>query len=283
MSSLKAMKDDIANSLGSMVLNDRSEEDMQNLNEAHGKPLKKSNEYIKAAGNPHKINNLVNEISAILQKDDQEFKGITENKKKAHHVKSKDYLGDKKNRIPSAAELMNNPLRESFQGLESGEGYGRSYKDLSKITAKDLSKSVSDNLNMTADKVPKEYQARRGRRGSVDVKRSAAIINSTLASTIELAEPNDSTQRKYSLGITGADLAKASKSSLEEVADKKDKKKAFKKSIGAALNEPFKKSMEDLGINDNEKPKTVKISAPKDSAMIVATKEHHRKHAHEKI
>jgi hypothetical protein len=290
MSKLKVLGNEIKKSIGSLASGslvglDRTEEDMQNLSEAHGKSLKSSREYIKVTGNPHKISNLVNEISDILAKDKVEENSQNKEKKKAHHVKSKDYLGDKKNRIPSAAELMNGPLRDSYQGLESGEaGSGRgSYRDFSKLTAKDLSKSVNDNLNMTADGGSKEARARKGRRGSVDVKKSS-IINSTLASTIEIVEPKDYIAKP--LGITGKDLARASKSSLVDISNKVNKKKSSKGSIGAAINEPFKKSMENLGLDDDQtqKPSPVKILPPKNATdMIVATKEHHRNHAHEKI
>jgi hypothetical protein len=268
-----------------MVDIDRSEEDMQNLSEAHGKPLKKSNEVlIKPTGSPHKIQNLVNDISDILKKDENNApnqKAIKDLKKKSHHIKSRDYLGDKKSRIPSAADLMNGPLRDSYQGLEGGPNGGYSYHDFSKLTSKDLSKSVNDNLNMTASAGGKD---RKGRRGSVDVKKSSAhIINSTLASTLEIAEPRDKTQ-KGTLGITGKDLAKATKSSFDNLKVKTEKKKSSKGSIGTAINEPFRQSMEALGITkDTPDKSSVKIKPPKNTDMYVATKEHHRKHEHEKI
>lgn len=283
MSGFNSLRLDIKASLGSIVALDRSEEDMQNLSEAHGKTLKPSDEYIPAAGNPHKIQNLVDDISDILAKDEhhsEDKNSRKEAKKKNNLVKSRDYLGDKKYRMPSAAELMNNPLRDSFLGLESGKGTSQgSYHDFSRLTAKDLSKSVNDNLNVTS-----RTSTRKGIRDeSIDVKKSLAqIINSTLTSNLELANPSVTASRG-TLGVTANDLARATRNSFEDITDKKLKKKSSPGSIGVALNEPFRQSMEGLGIADNSKKETVIIGVPNNNDMYVATKENHRKYAHEKI
>lgn len=280
MSSLKALKKDILTSLGSMVSLDRSREDMENLSEAYRKPLNQSNDYIKAVGNPHKIQTLVDDISGIVKASEETIeKKAGKVKNNSHHVKSKDYLGNKKTRIPSAADLMNNPLRESYSGLESGENDSttKSYRDFSNLTAKDLSKSLSNHLNMTPS-----GGSRSSRRGSLDVRKSAKLINSTLTSTIEIDVKRSNSGT--ALGITAKDLAKATKSSIEDASKKITKKKSSKESVGVAINKPFRKSMEAIGFSDKkEELPVMEIKAPEFSDMYIATKANHKKYAHEKI
>ena len=281
MSRLAAVKNDFQASFTSMVGLDITDEDMINLQDASSSQKTRASQdrLIPVVGNPHKIRDLVNDISDIVIKP-EDHKSSKDKLKKSHHVKSKDYLGDKKNRIPSAAELLNGPLRDSYQGLE-GAGESRlSYHDFSRNTSKDLSKSVNDNLNIMADSKAKDH-GRKGRRGSMDAqKTSAHVINSTLASTIELAEEIE-VNKKTPLGVTGKDLNKVLSSNDMNPIKKMTKSKG---SIGTAINEPFRKSMENLGLNPTGQISPVPIKAPKNkNNMFAASKAQHKEHEHEKI
>ena len=233
-------------------------------------------------GNPQLAKNLMKDISDIINYDidnDQSFGGGQV--KKSHVITTKDFI-DAKKKFPSATDLMNNPLRDSYSGLEGETDLPvRSQKDLRKLTAKDLSRSINDNLDIQAANPGKSKS-----KSKTDVSKSSAgkLVNDTLRkSNGGIAEEVSFT--KKALNVTAKELQSIQKGIVAEGATKSNLSKSKSKSnrsVGAQLNEPLKASTNDL----SDKLDYVEKLPPKptDLNQIYSAKESHRqKHDHERI
>jgi hypothetical protein len=241
--------------------------------------------------NPNRAKNLMEDISRIIDNDIENDDSAAPAKvKKSRVITTKDFLENKKNRFPSATELMNNPLKDSFQGLEGDEDMmasgPASRSSLGRITAKDLNRSFADSLDIKASS-PK---TKKKSKSKSDVTRlsAAQLVNDTLRqSNGGIAEELKKVAGNQPLGVTAKDLRAIEKNIVATGGSGKDKatplyKSKSKGSIGAQLNAPLKASLDGLDGGKPSLPKSLE-GRPDDNTVYKAKESHKKKHAHERI
>jgi hypothetical protein len=195
----------------------------------------------------NKTRQLMDDISAAIDKDEAND-GVEDNASstsKLRVVRTKDYLGDKANRIPSVSELVNKPLADSFGGLAGADPLppSGSFGSLNRITARDLQRSVSQNLDITE---PSKIKKKSKSKSSLAASKTGSVL-SLLNDPLQDAETMKGRDDfKTSLGITAKDLRKSLDAGLNNSLSGKVKTKSKgnlasskKGSVADLVNKPL--------------------------------------------
>ena len=298
MSRVNALTDDVKTSFRSLLSLDTNENDMRKLAEDK---VVKGKVYANVSGDAKKSNNLIVEIGSIIQKDIDNDNARSEPTSPKSGIKTtkvvttKDYIKgiSKEKKNPSVNDLLNNPLRDSYSGLEYGPGDDvrlsagslRGSREL-KLTAKDLNRSISKNLDISSNSPSLlSKKDRNNLKGSV-----GQIVNTPLReSTLKLTDESDSKKvNKGPLGAT-AKLLRSFDNGLNESSPKEKKKSSSKQtteSAGSALSqihEPLRKSLGHLGSADLSREPLPPKSKNEGNAIYTASSAQKKKHSHEKV
>lgn len=205
----------------------------------------------------NKSQQLMDEISKAIDDDealdsDHGDESAPKEKSKSKNIKKDDYLKNASG-LPSASNLLNNPLRDSFGGLQGLDKSDPNYaSDLRNLTAKDIQRSFSglDITEPSATKLKSKSKSKLtltgsrnlGSRGALGSRQGSALslINNTMgeANTLRGADKNVNTG---SLGVTAQDLRRSMDTGLNNslTGSKPKLKTKSKGSIADLINKPL--------------------------------------------
>ena len=277
MSQINSLKDDIIQSFHSLLSLDQKPKDMEAL---LGDGLDKRTQVnVILQTNPNKNTALMNDISQIIERDMQKDPNANSVKsKKPNVVTTKDYVQKKK--VPSVVDLLNQPLNDSYSGLDdNGKDDLGSKRSLGRITARDLQRSIDNHLDIKADSTTRKKSSKN------DLSKGSAgnLLNATMKNSNSLlSDPKPIT----SLGVTGSQLSRSfDHLSNDELTaeDRKKYKSKLKGSASALMNDPLKPQLR--GENAAKMASLEHLPKQKNpvNEIYKATEKHFLKHSKEQL
>jgi hypothetical protein len=132
--------------------------------------------------------------------------------------------------VPSASQLVNQPLVGSFNGPEGEERIAP--KPLGRITAKDLQKSLEHGLDVDEKKIKKKSKSKSSLSGSKNLGSAMSLINNPLKNSTGGLSGDSNTHGGISqLGITAKDLHKSFENGLQNSLEGEKKKSKSKSNL----------------------------------------------------
>ena len=211
----------------------------------------------------NKSRQLMDDISAAIDRDEAKDGVVEENvssTSKLRVIRTKDYLGDKANKIPSVSELLNKPLADSYGGLSGADPLpAGSRGSLSGITARDLQRSVSQSLDISEPSRIKKKSKSKSSLANSKAGSVISLLNDPLGEAETMKGRDDF---KTSLGVTAKDLRKSfdaglnnSLSGRTKVKSKGNLSSSKRGSVADLVNKPLE---EEFGPAE---PRSVPISS----------------------